>query len=298
MHTQHPKQQWIIGCGNIGQRVARLYQKQGIQTRATVQSKESLALCQQQKIDAISLNLDNSEMATAILASQDFKQTNVFYFIPPPAIGTVDLRLQCFLEYFEKHNTNNIPKRLVLISTTGVYGDCKGAWIDETQPTNPTADRAKRRLDAEQRLIQWCQQQHVEWVILRVPGIYALDRLPLARLKQNLPILAAAEAPFTNRIHADDLAMICKTAMQDSASGEIYNVTDNQPSTMTDYFNAVADYAKLPRPPQVSREKANDVMSAGMLSYLQESRRINNKKLIQTLKIKLRYPTLADALKK
>jgi nucleoside-diphosphate-sugar epimerase len=122
--------------------------------------------------------------------------------------------------------------------------------------------------------------------------------LPIARLQQNLPVLTVAEAPFTNRIHADDLAMICKIAMQNSASGEVYNTCDDQPSTMTDYFNAVADYAELPRPPQVSREKANEVMSVGMLSYLKESRKIHNKKLIETLGIKLRYPTLADALKK
>jgi len=297
MQTQH-KQQWIIGCGNIGQRVARLYQKQGIQTRATVQSKESLALCQQQGIDAILLNLDDREAATTILTAQDFNHTELFYFIPPPATGTVDSRLQCFLENLAKHSLSKHPKRIVLISTTGVYGDCNGAWIDETQPTNPTVNRAKRRLDSEQCLTQWCQQQQVEWVILRVPGIYALDRLPIARLQQNLPVLAITEAPFTNRIHADDLAMVCKAAMHDSASGEIYNACDHQPSTMTDYFNAVADYAELPRPPQVSREKANEVMSAGMLSYLKESRKIHNTKLIETLGIKLRYPTLADALKK
>ena len=297
MQTQH-QQQWIIGCGNIGQRVARLYQKQGIQTRATVQSKESLALCQQQGIDTVLLNLDDSESAATILSTQDFKHAEIFYFIPPPATGLIDARLKCFLENLVKDNANKLPKRIVLISTTGVYGDCKGAWIDETQPTNPTVARAKRRLDSEQCLTQWCQQQQVEWVILRVPGIYALDRLPIARLQQNLPVLTITEAPFTNRIHADDLAMVCKTAMHDSASGEIYNACDNQPSTMTDYFNAVADYAELPRPPQVSREKANEVMSAGMLSYLKESRKIHNKKLIETLNIKLCYPTLADALKK
>ncbi len=298
MHSQQYKQQWIIGCGNIGQRVARLYQKQGIQTRATVQSKESLVLCQQQGVDTMLLNLDDNEIAATTLSTQDFNHAEIFYFIPPPATGTIDARLQCLLENLAKHNASKHPKRIVLISTTGVYGDCKGAWIDETHLTNPTVDRAKRRLDSEQCLTEWCQQQQVEWVILRVPGIYALDCLPIARLQQNLPVLAETEAPFTNRIHADDLAMICKAAMQNSASGEIYNACDNQPSTMTDYFNAVADYAELPRPPQVSREKANEVMSPGMLSYLKESRKIHNKKLIETLGIKLRYPTLADALKK
>lgn len=293
---RHNKPQWIIGCGDIGQRVARLYQKEGIQTRATVQSKESLALCEQQRIEAIQLNLDDHKTTATMLSTHPLGQTNLFYFIPPPKTGHTDSRLQYLLETLTQQK--QFPKRMVLISTTGVYGDCNGAWVDETSATHPTVDRAKRRLDAEQRLIQWCKQQQVEWVILRVPGIYALDRLPIARLKQKHPILEQSAAPFTNRIHADDLAMICQIAMQQSASGETYNACDSQPSTMTDYFNAVADYAELERPPQVSWEVAEQTMSSGMLSYLKESRRIHNKKLLQTLGIKLRYPTLADALKK
>lgn len=301
MHSdlQNNRQPWIIGCGDIGQRVARLYQKQGIQTRATVQSKESLQQCHQQNIAAIALNLDHApEPISATLNPHHFNDTDVFYFAPPTKIGYTDTRIQSFLTALSDNNQK--PRRMVLISTTGVYGDCNGAWVNETSAVNPTADRAKRRLDAEQRVVQWCQQQPAEWVILRVPGIYALDRLPIARLQQQAPILERKAAPFTNRIHADDLAMICKTAMDstDSASGELYNACDSLPSTMTDYFNAVADYAGLARPPQINWQQAQQQMSAGMLSYLKESRRISNAKMLNQLKVKLRYPTLADALKK
>jgi nucleoside-diphosphate-sugar epimerase len=129
-----------------------------------------------------------------------------------------------------------------------------------------------------------------------VPGIYALDRLPIERIQCGEPILNAAEAPWTNRIHADDLAQICQQAMQVAPHGAIYNATDGKPATMTDYFNQIADYAGLPRPPQISLAEAQGVVSAGMLSYLQESRRIRNDKLLKALQITLQYPDLASAL--
>ena len=141
-----------------------------------------------------------------------------------------------------------------MISTTGVYGDSKGKWIDENTPINPQADRAVRRVSAEKILQRWAKNTSCEFQILRVPGIYAEDRLPLARLEKGLPIVNANEAGYTNRIHADDLARVCKAAMESKTHSHVINVSDGNPSTMTDYFNHVADYAKLPRPPQISLE--------------------------------------------
>ena len=142
----------------------------------------------------------------------------------------------------------------------------------------------------------WGEQYKRDWVILRVPGIYAQDRLPLARLRRGEPVLAEDEAPWTNRLHADDLATVCQVAMEKAAVGSIYNATDGQPSTMTDYFNQVADFAGLSRPPKVSLAEAKASMSAGMLSYLAESRRIENEKLLAELVVELRYPSLRHGL--
>ena len=160
----------------------------------------------------------------------------------------------------------------------------------------PLAERAQRRTDAEAALQSWGDANGADWVILRVPGIYAQDRLPLARLQRGEPVLVAEEAPWTNRIHADDLAMVCQAAMDTAPAHSVYNVTDGQPSTMTDYFNQVADYAALPRPPQVSLAEAKQTMSAGMLSYLAESRRIHNDKMLKELGVQLRYPSLRSGL--
>ncbi len=216
---------------------------------------------------------------------------DIFWFMPPPPQGEQDSRLRRFLL-----TAQDTPHRIVLISTTGVYGDCGGRWIDETEPLKPVADRAMRRVDAETALQEWGEQYGGDWVILRVPGIYAADRLPLAYLQRGELVLRAEEAPWTNRIHADDLAAVCKRAMEAAPEHSLYNTTDGHPSTMTDYFNQVADYAGLQRPPQITFHEAEKIMSVGMISYLRESRRIGNEKLLRELGVVLRYPSLAMGL--
>lgn len=286
------QQIWIIGCGDIGRRVAKriddLYQNVPHRTSALIRSEHSANLCQAMRMGTLIHDLDQNSP----LPTEQFDAAEVYYFAPPPKEGEVDSRLTHFL-----NQLGNAPKRIVLISTTGVYGNSQGAWIDEETPVNAQTDRAKRRLSAEFQIQQWANQYQREYIILRVPGIYAKDRLPLDRLRKKLPIVQASEAAYTNRIHADDLAEICISAMQSDLSGEIFNATDGHPGTMLDYFNQVADYAGLERPPQISLEAAKQQLSKGMLSYAMESRRIRNDKLLNLLKVKLRYPTLESTLK-
>lgn len=277
---------WIIGCGDIGRRVAKLYQGKSI--HGIVQSTESEIACKKLGINIERLNFDSDFSFT----EERVKDAEIFYFMPPPSQGKQDTRLQRFLEI-----VNELPRRIVLISTTGVYGDSKGEWIDESAPLHPVAERAHRRISAEKSLQHWSKQFDKEFMILRVPGIYAEDRLPLARLEKGLPVVNEAEAGWTNRIHADDLAQACKAAMECQQNNEIINVTDGNPSSMTTYFNHVADFSGLPRPPQISMQKAEQTLSEGMVSYLKESRRIRNDKMLNILKIKLLYPTLKEALK-
>lgn len=278
----------IMGCGDIGRRVARLYLQEGIQPIGWVKSDTSLQLGLAQGIAMRQGDVDTGSFYSAYT----LYDTAVYWFMPPPNTGVIDSRLRRFL-----NAVGAVVPRMVLISTTGVYGDCQGRWIDESEPVKPQADRAKRRLDAEQALHAWAMRFGREYVILRVPGIYALDRLPLERLRRQEPVIKAEESPWTNRIHADDLALIAKHAMEGAPNGAIYNATDGHPSTMTDYFNQIADYAGLPRPPQISLNQAHGSVSEGMLSYLQESRRIHNDKLLKELGIKLQHPSLASALR-
>ncbi len=137
---------------------------------------------------------------------------------------------------------------------------------------------------------------NAQWIVLRVPGIYGPEKLPLARLREGTPVLREQDSPYTNRIHADDLAAVCIAAMRSTRTNTIYNVSDGHPSNMTDYFFKVADAAGLPRPPTVSRAGAQQVLSAGMLSFLQDSRRMSNAKMLDELQVELQYPDLAAGL--
>jgi nucleoside-diphosphate-sugar epimerase len=274
----------IVGCGYIGRRVAALLQAQQCGVAGMVRSPDSVAELSALDIDGICADLDSGVPAVAA--------DEIFYFAPPPRSGDRDTRMSRFLGAITAP-----PRRIVYISTSAVYGDCNGAWITEQQPVNPTTDRGRRRLDAERQLTAWAEQHDTQWLVLRVPGIYGPDKLPLARLRRRLPVLREADSPWTNRIHGDDLAAICVAAMQSVHANTVYNVSDGHPGNMTDYFFRVADAAGLARPDEVSPVEAETVLSAGMLSFLNDSRRMRNDKLLRELDIELQYPDLSAGLK-
>ena len=189
-----------------------------------------------------------------------------------------------------------LPQRLVYLSTSGVYGDCAGEWVEETRAPKPQTERARRRLDAERALGEWGESNNVEIVILRVPGIYAADRLPLERLIRGTPALAADEDVYTNHIHADDLAAVVVAAIGVNQVQGVYNASDDGPMKMGDFFDLVADRAGLRRPPRVSRDEAMRRVPGEMLSFMSESRRLVNRRMKTELRVRLRYPTVADGI--
>ena len=277
----------IIGCGDIGRRVARLEQQEGGSIAALARSPERCDSLQKEGIHPLPGDLDRPDSLGAILRPADI----VYYFAPPPPSGVDDPRISHWLSAIEVP-----PQRLIYISTSGVYGDCQGDWIDESAPLAPITSRGQRRLAAESTLASWSHQHDTEIIILRVPGIYGPGRLPLERLRKGLPVIVQEEAPYSNRIHADDLARACVAAARHGKAGSAYNISDGHPTTMTDYFWRVADLFDLPRPPAITLEEARNVLSQNMLSFLDESKRLNNQKMRQELNVTLAYPTLAEGL--
>jgi nucleoside-diphosphate-sugar epimerase len=184
----------------------------------------------------------------------------------------------------------------VYISTSGVYGDCGGVLVSETRRTNPGTDRARRRVDAERMLRAFQRRAGVKVTVLRVPGIYASDRLPLARLKTGAPALVPEEDAYTNHIHADDLAAICATALRKGRPGRVYHAVDESDLRMGDYFDAVADAFGLPRPPRITWAMAQERLSPELLSFMGESRRLSSVRLRKELGVRLRYPNVRTAL--
>jgi nucleoside-diphosphate-sugar epimerase len=278
----------IVGCGYVGRRLANHYHSLGQGVTCIVRSAESRALLEQAGMTAHCYDLAKDDLAQLSLEGEQ-----LFHLAPPPAHGTEDVHTRRLVSAF---STGGRPRRVVYISTTGVYGDCRGIWVDENTPAAPVADRARRRWDAEETLRRWSRETGRELVVLRVAGIYGPGRLPLERIRRGLPLVREEESPYSNRVHVDDLVSACIAAMERADANGVYNVCDGNPTTMTDYFFRVAEAAGLPRPPVVSMADAAAELSPGMMSYMRESRRLSNRRMREELGVTPRYPDLGAGL--
>lgn len=280
----------IIGCGDIGQRVARLWNESGTDIFGMVRNPAQEPLLNNLCIRPVAADLDRP----ATLKDLPVKAALIYYFAPPPDNGDDDPRMRAFVQLL---GDQNLPHKIVYISTTGVYGHCDGGWVTEQSLLNPQTTRGKRRLAAERILMEWHKRTAIPVVILRVAGIYGPGRLPIERLQSGQPVLDEKEAPYSNRIHADDLARVCLYAAQLTESGyRVYNVSDGHPTTMTDYFNRVAKIAGLKPPRIIPLTQAAQEFSPMMMSFLNESKRVDNHKMLAELGITLLYPDLETGL--
>jgi len=282
-------QVFIAGCGYIGQRVARLAQEAGSDVTCMVRSHERERCLTAAGLKTIVCALDDP----ALIPALDLRGKTVFYFVPPPGGGVIDQRARNFCDVL---SSSFAPVKIVYISATSVYAARDGSVVTEQSSIVPASAMGKRRLDAENVFRRYGVNHGVPVVILRVSGIYGPGRLPLTQIHQGQPLLRWEESGPSNRIHADDLAQICVIAAEKACDGEIFNVSDGQPSSMTEYFNAVADVIGAPRQPQVSLDDARRIMSPLMLSYISETRVIDPTQMFQRLGVKLRYPSLQDGL--
>ncbi len=280
---------FIVGCGDVGSRVARLWAAEGAEVSALARSGTSAARLSGSGILPLRGDLDDPES----LRSLPVRGSVLYYLAPPPATGDRDPRVRAFLAAVGQ---GNAPAKAVYISTTAVYGDNRGAWVTEETPAAPATERGKRRLDAEESFLSWGRERSVPVVILRVAGIYGPGRLPVDAVRSGRPVPRESEAPFTNRIHAEDLARVCVAAARNGRPGTVYNVGDGVPGTIPQYFKAVADLLGVPRPPEIPMDEARKVLGPGMVSYLSESRRIDVRRMREELRVTLRYPDLAAGL--
>lgn len=217
----------------------------------------------------------------------------VIHLAPPMAGSLHDGRTARLLAALSR---GRLPRRFIYISTSGVYGDRGGAWVNETSAVAPQSARARLRMDAERQIRAWARRNGVRASILRVPGIYAAERLPLERLRSGAPAIVAAEDGYTNHIHADDLARIIVAVLRRGAANRVYHAVDDEVMKMGDYFDRVADAQGLPRPPRLPRAEVRQAVSPAMWSFMAESRRMSNRRMKKELGVRLRYPTLDSAL--
>lgn len=284
----------IVGCGDVGMRVLRHAQARW-RVLALTSSPGRMAVLRQAGALPVLGNLDEPHTLRRLREVAALVDA-VLHLAPPAAHGATDLRTRALLQVLM-----NSPRvrRLVYVSTTGVYGDCEGRLIDETQPVAPQTDRARRRVDAENRVRHFGRRTGAVVSILRVPGIYANDReggRPSERLRRGTPVLVDAEDVYTNHIHADDLARACLAALRHGAAQRVVNVCDHTDLKMGAYFDLAAQLAGLPLPQRITRAQAQTELGPMQLSFMSESRRINNRRLTQELGLRLQYPTVLQGL--
>lgn len=276
----------IIGAGDIARRTLPLLIRHW---RIIVLLRRPEQCAQWRKLGAIPLlaDLDVGRSLSRLVGLADA----VLYTAPPPDSGQHDPRLRKVLSQLAK--TASLPQRLVYISTSGVYGNAAGDWLDETRPLRPQSPRAQRRVDAERQLRAFAMLHGCALTILRAPGIYAAERLPLSRFASQAPLISADEDSISNHIHADDLARLCAAALQQTRGGiRIYNACDSQPLPVGEWYDKLADTLGYPRLPRLPRAQVQQQVSPGLWSFMAESRRLSNARLLRELPGCLRYPTV------
>ncbi|MGH8447187.1 MAG: SDR family oxidoreductase [Solimonas sp.] len=282
LQAKLPPAALIAGCGDIGLRVAARLRALGREVTAIVRDRQKAA-----PLQALGAALRIEDLDAPHDAGD---WPLLFWFAPPDTRGPQDARLRGWLAA-----QRGRISRIVYISTSAVYGDCDGRWIAEDAPLAPRSERGRRRADAEAALLDW-QAGGGEAVILRVPGIYGPGRLPVERLRQGLPVIRDAESPYTNRIHADDLAGAALHAAAWGQAGRAYHVADGAPTTMADYFLRCARLLGLPEPPQVGYDEARRLLTPAMWSFMEESKRLQTQRLREELHFTPRYPNLEAGL--
>ena len=279
----------VVGFGDIAQRMVPLLAGRW-RVYALARDPRRFPLLRALGVTPVRGDLDRPETLAPLAGLAH----GVAHLAPPPERGARDTRTAHLIAALAKGGS--LPQHFVYISTSGVYGDCAGELVEETRPLRPQTERAQRRADAERQLRVWGRRSGVRVSILRVPGIYAADRLPLARLTRGTPALNADEDVYVNHVHAEDLARIVVAALQRGAPGRMYNAADDAPIRMGDYFDLVAERFGLPRPPRVSRAAADRLIAPHLLSFMSESRRLVNRRLKQELRVRLRFPTVREGI--
>lgn len=279
----------IVGCGDVARRTLPFLLGH-YRVVALLRDPQHAAAWREKGVLPLIADLDRPASLRRLSGLADV----ILHFAPPSERGIQDVRMRRLLAALNRGAS--LPRRIVYISTSGVYGDCGGARVAETRPVRPATARARRRVDAERQLRRFGRRAGTCVSILRAPGIYASDRLPVERLKKGTPALRPEDDVFTNHIHADDLAMLARAALRRGRPNRVYNACDDSQMTMGAYFDLVADRFGLPRPPRISREEAERTISPVQLSFMSESRRLDNRRIRTELHAVLRYPDVIDGI--
>ena len=267
----------VAGCGYTGLKLVKALNGQANR----IISISRTTVIDVPGVESVNIDLDSAPSTRLDIG----KDSRVCYLIPPATEGDPESRFRVFVEQV----LTEVPRRVLLISTTGVYGDCQGEWVDEKRPINPQTDRAKRRVKVEQFCHHWAEKNGVSLAIFRVAGIYGPDRVPVERLRRGIVLPKNRPVGFSNRIHVEDLVNACVAGLIGNEMG-VFNVSDGHPMRYSEYFNLVAEIWNLPGVVERADSEVDESLSSTMRSYLNESRKIDNQKLLDAFQLELRHP--------
>lgn len=187
-------------------------------------------------------------------------------------------------------------KRIVYLSTVGVYGDHDGAWVDESATLKPTSERSIRRVDAEEEWKDFARRHGRDLHILRLAGIYGPGRSAIDNLREGRARRIVKAGQVFNRIHVEDIARSIHACLARPASGEIavWNVTDNEPCPPQDVVAYAAEIIGVPSPPEIAFEDAQ--MTPMARSFYGENKRVSNRALREDLGVELAFPTYREGM--
>ena len=218
----------------------------------------------------------------------------IVYMAPPDTLSLKDTRLNKFLNNISNYKV----KKLIYISTSGVYGNCNGNIVNEENKINPLTDRAKRRADAEIQIQKFCMRKNISGIIFRVPGIYGRNRLPVKRIKERDPLINIEESRTTNLIHVSDLTrLVIKALNLTNKKTEIINVSDGKAVKTTRYYEIIYKALNIKLPEYISYEQAISMYDEKRASFLKESRVLDVTKMKQLFPGCIKYKKLEDGIK-
>ena len=277
----------ILGCGYVGEHLARACLQQGISVTGTTRSQTRADELQQMGIAAIVVD-DPSALPDALLASVDGVLDSV-----PLVRGEQGMSVP------QEAWLSKLAPRLkhlqwaAYLSTTGVYGDAAGAWVDEDYDCQPSSERGRLRLIAEQCWLS----SGLPAEVFRIAGIYGPERNIFARLQAGGYKAVAWQPPrYSSRIHVDDIVAAVMVAMQKPRAGRIVNLADDEPLPHAEYVTELARMIHAPAPLLLSEDEGEDQLSAMALEFFRDNKRISNRLLHAELLPQLKYPSFRDAV--
>ncbi|MCF4165998.1 SDR family oxidoreductase [Zavarzinia compransoris] len=273
---------FCFGLGYTALALAEIVRARGFSVAGTVRSPEKADRLRARGLEVHLMDRDRplADFGAALAGASHILST-----VPPDAAGDPVLDL---------HGADLARLRGIewagYLSTTGVYGDRGGDWVDEESPLAPVSDRGQRRVAAEAGWAATGLPLHV----FRLPGIYGPGRNAIAQLRAGTARAIVKEGQVFSRIHVDDIAAALAASIAAPNPGRAYNICDDEPAPPWAVIEHAADLAGLPRPPRVDFEAAD--LSPMARSFWGESKRVSNRRMRAELGVTLAYPTYREGL--